>query len=321
MKGFSPFLFSLVQYVAAHYVTALHFNFLAREHRSDIKPIFWLHVPKSGTSFETAVMHLACGDCVTLGGHVEPGKRDKKLKHKDEHHWDGATQEWNRRCGDNTFMRFESNHAPMWRIGNIDEDLGHVVTMVRDPTKRIVSGWNHNKHDCPAPDFDSYAECTNACATQMINGYWCGPDFRVHSPAVTRDPQTAIARMKQFGFVGLTDEYDFSVCLLHAMYGGDCSPYEFVNVRKGSYSVLEASVEERLASNHSGADATLYQAAKKIFWKNMARFKVSRSTCLNMYCSKVPHVFTPVDIPNARTGRTSDEQYEFDWPGRLIFDD
>ena len=42
------------------------------------------------------------------------------------------------------------------------------------------------------------------------------------------DVATAVARMNGFAFVGLTDEYRRSICLLHAMFGGDCLAFESV---------------------------------------------------------------------------------------------
>ena len=37
-----------------------------------------------------------------------------------------------------------------------------------------------------------------------------------------------------FAFVGLTEEWDLSVCLFHRMFGGECHVREFLDVRPGS---------------------------------------------------------------------------------------
>ncbi|CAK8992389.1 unnamed protein product [Durusdinium trenchii] len=65
----------------------------------------------------------------------------------------------------------------------------------------------------------------------------------------------AVKRLREgFAFVGLTEEWDLSICLFHTMFGGPCHSSEFHNARKshhlknadGSYdtSVLQGYQDE-----------------------------------------------------------------------------
>jgi hypothetical protein len=122
-----------------------------------LQPIVWLHIPKTGSSFATTLAQCACAahnrqDVIhTI---QEPGLE---------------TSCWNRRCGEGSFLRFNSAHMPLWGLhasestetkegalqvcdewveGNqtregqcpnglprtiADQDLSHVVMMAREP--------------------------------------------------------------------------------------------------------------------------------------------------------------------------------------------
>ena len=49
--------------------------------------------------------------------------------------------------------------------------------------------------------------------------------------SITPDVNTAISRLAGFAFVGLTELYDLSICLFHAMHGGPCSMVTLVGGR------------------------------------------------------------------------------------------
>ena len=58
------------------------------------------------------------------------------------------------------------------------------------------------------------------------------------TPDIIPDIEKALARVQGFQLVGLTDEYDLTVCLFHAMLGGECLPAEFINMRPGGVDKL-----------------------------------------------------------------------------------
>merc|ERR1719221_1611184 len=53
------------------------------------------------------------------------------------------------------------------------------------------------------------------------------------SPLTREDVELAKTRLEKFAFVGLTDEWDLSICLWRAMFGGLCYGADFANTRPG----------------------------------------------------------------------------------------
>jgi hypothetical protein len=94
----------------------------------------------------------------------------------------------------------------------------------------------------------------------------------------------AIERLDGFAFVGLTEEFDLSVCLFHHMFGGECIDVEFFNMRKGRYeSEVETQQFEtdlaQLEALGDPWDTPLYEAASQRFWKDVREHNVNRITC------------------------------------------
>merc|ERR1711933_349301 len=109
--------------------------------------------------------------------------------------------------------------------------MQHVVSMFREPRQRAISGFFHDKHMCrEASNLREYSYCVEGLVTCMITGIGYPCNGRKWRPEET---ELAVARVNQMGFVGLTDQWDLSVCLFHAMHGGDCLPVEFSNSRPG----------------------------------------------------------------------------------------
>lgn len=108
--------------------------------------------------------------------------------------------------------------------------------MIRHPVQRVISGWFDDKHDCRgAATIGVYAKCVKSCAAQMILGSPCGASLPDGEPDLfAHEPSEAVDRIRKFGFVGITEEWELSVCLFHAMFGGDCLPVEFPKDRAGT---------------------------------------------------------------------------------------
>jgi len=311
-----------------------------------IEPIYYLHVPKCGSSFATAVAHLACGDKIDRESTVdEPGNPVDHL----------ATQKWNKKCGDGRFARFESGHEPLDPTMS-DESLSKVVMMVREPNARISSGYMHNLHDCfplqkkynikhqdaqpwqPDGELDpsileEYARCVHSCMTNMLIGHSCA--YYRGEPSEEQqslDREAALARLPKLGFVGLTDQWDLSVCLWHAKFGGECLPAEFRNVRPARTQYSAADLSE---SSHVN-DRAIYDRAAELFAADLAAHGVTPEACARTYCPEVAHLFggssllqqEGVACSGACSGSsalpmkyTPDLLKTLTWPGRMFYDE
>eukprot|EP00971_Amphidinium_carterae_P256685 5096725-Amphidinium_carterae.1 len=203
-------------------------------------------------------MHVPATGC-TFNGHSYKSRERLRC----------MTAAWNFVCGDGKFISFQGGHAPLWApeglhsashgsdlrtCGNAwaavpriaDTYLSRVVTMIRDPRQRAVSGWyaQTRKHSCTyAKNQTDYQICVSACHTQMILGTGCA--FRKRGAKTTADHdllglqeddavEVAVARLWRFAFVGLTEQWDISMCLFHAIFaGGECVSVEFKRGRVG----------------------------------------------------------------------------------------
>lgn len=301
--------------------------------RSELLPIYWLRIPKTGSAFQTAVAHTICGKSVGESLTVTEA---------------GDTGRWRLKCGEGLFWYFGSNHAPLWRLGSLrygDANLTQVISMFRYPPQRAISGWYDGQHDCSTKNpanIVEYAKCVAACQTSMLLGRGCGENGDLRE---IEDPEgQAIARLRRLGFVGITSEFDLSVCLLHAMYGGECLPAEFANLRPGSQRpVWGAHRYEYNESEHGlgpriypgGPDDAIYHAAEEVFWGNIKKYGVNRKSCLETFCPKAAEVFTVAGdgaIAGATPGHAGEasvslatlrpahsDPFDFDWPGRRYF--
>ena len=98
----------------------------------------------------------------------------------------------------------------------------------------------------------------------------------------------ALERLKGFRFVGLTDDWERSVCLLHVMHDRQpCAPAEMVNTRPTSTASRDA---KRLATLlletfMDTADSAVYAAARSRFHDDTAQWGVTASLCRVLKCT------------------------------------
>ena len=110
---------------------------------------------------------------------------------------------------------------------------------------------------------------------------------------VVPDVATAIARLEGFKFVGLQEEWATSVCLFHAMHGGECFGVEVADTHVGNYSGLEATA----GSVQSGVtlidqyDSELYNMVVQRFRADVLAYNVTHESCQRI-CPALAEHFT-----------------------------
>eukprot|EP00730_Choanoeca_flexa_P005443 TRINITY_DN11943_c0_g1_i5.p1 TRINITY_DN11943_c0_g1~~TRINITY_DN11943_c0_g1_i5.p1 ORF type:complete len:174 (+),score=22.16 TRINITY_DN11943_c0_g1_i5:155-676(+) len=111
------------------------------------------------------------------------------------------------------------------------------------------------------------------CQVKLLTGAGCAENITVTEDRI----QLAMKRLEEIAFLGLTDEYDASICLFHAMYGGTPKLVEFSNIRpttnfmKGG-QVYDAEKVDELSPEDDPADWRLYQRAKEIFRQRQRQY-------------------------------------------------
>jgi len=263
----------------------------ARARLSLARPLVWLHVPKSGTAMVN-LFYNHPGICPEAPNGTRLPQNttipDMWLfkKYPPGKYCRGSFPR-------NRPLTVQARHYAFGPV--FDTYKGHVVAMFRQPEQRLMSDyydihWRqaHSwKRSAPPPrDARHFAEESQGCATKMLaRGGDAGqqPCLGPGSPPPSEGESVlALKRLWEgFAFVGLTDEWELSVCLFHAKFAGDCKAAEFSEVRLGV----------KRNSTHSGYDTTelrgfldemdgkLYKEATRIFKADLARYHVSEERC------------------------------------------
>merc|ERR1712032_1268443 len=96
---------------------------------------------------------------------------------------------------------------------------------------------------------------------------------------VLPDTKLAISRLQGFKFIGLVEHWALSICLFHAMIGGECLPSEFVNTRPARPTSTFRESRNLFDDLLDPFDEPLYEKASDIFWGNVNKYNVSHTAC------------------------------------------
>ena len=286
-----------------------------------LKKLLWLHLPKCGTSLGTAIHGYLCqpGESPVKNPHYGkgPGKRVcdycsfEQMNSQGTPFWDGKIRlllprdpEVDMYCDWNvTYRGWFFGHNPL-RPGTFGHDGPDVVALFRDPRRRAVSAWNHNKHTHHLGTKDAESKFpksrelleketqtvsdfarhkhVQACQTKMVVGGQCGMYHEIDADLF----QKAKENVEKMAFVGLTEYYNASVCLFHEMLGGQPQPYMFKNARPadahkkawkprklpGGGMQERPSAWETLSKLDDPMDYELFLHAKRIFVRKLQEY-------------------------------------------------
>jgi hypothetical protein len=239
--------------------------------------VSWLHIPKTGTSFANT---LVTWGCPSLDNHAYVG----------EHHPDGGKGEYlkefmyDHRSECKTGFSLCGGHLPIGvpKCTDLKTHSASLVGMFRQPEQRIMSGYYNGYHSMdydPAkpPTLSEYARYVVGCSVHMMTGRGCGSQHVIDE----QDLEVALMRLDDaFAFVGITEEWNLSACLFHAMFGSDIHYRELLNVRPGNESTKgEAYDTTALDGFIDEWDGRLYDHAYNIFWSSIRHFGVTREAC------------------------------------------
>jgi len=244
--------------------------------------VAWVHIPKCGSSFGTTVAHFANS---SLPATAVYGSTDRNLTHDEELKFDFSGSfigEWPEEQyfqGGLLWGGHEGKFGGHHRVTQEDfqQWRGRFVALFREPAARMQSaflyiqelGWWGSQ------EVGKFCESYKGEQTRMIAGQADGWEAK----SASDPPNTALAleRLKGFMFVGLTEEYDLSVCLFHAMFGGQSLRAEFNNLRPTSSDThQEANPFEGCDDE---ADRLLHSEVNKTFWSRVEEYTVTRESC------------------------------------------
>ncbi|KAJ1461441.1 hypothetical protein M885DRAFT_507437 [Pelagophyceae sp. CCMP2097] len=240
--------------------------------------IRWLHVPKTGTSFANAIFHAACAGLPKWAA-MPVGRAESVEQYYAQCHPTVANSEQCHLRKPGTFGRAHVPLAEPWA-----PRTAAYVTMVRNPTARLLSGYHFNRHLCAncsvSTTFVDYfrwsARQNRGIMTNMILGRWGAREAAPYPGSKQIDE--ASQRLADFAFVGVVEHWPESICLFHDAFGGDALPAEFQNVRpstraEGRLRLPEAKQMLEQAGLSDRSDRKVYAFAKDLFHRRYARSK------------------------------------------------
>ena len=262
--------------------------------------IRWLHFPKCGATLAVSVLSYACADEVpdwhTIGMALRGGRIDVRMAHA----IDGRHAARGSRCGGRLLLPFDGHRpvAPLVPLPSAaPRDSRGLVAMFRRPAQRLISAYLDNLHawglkskerlmlKSRAATVGAFARYPGiaGCMAKMLAGYQCAANVELQSGKVVR-AALATLRSPRFLFIGLTEEWDASICLLHRMLPGGSRPLlgEFrqlghsVNSHRAVSWLPPSNIDGEYNASVLGgfvdeADTAIYIEAERIFRRNLAK--------------------------------------------------
>lgn len=125
----------------------------------------------------------------------------------------------------------------------------NTVTMLRNPWNRLQSTYQYllskPESNMLAPEINNthmFGSVTSFyefvmfpgisnCMTKMFNGYQCGQDIELNDRHLDIAKKVLLSML----FVGITEKFKTSVCMMSWMYGGKVESYHFGKFRENVY--------------------------------------------------------------------------------------
>jgi len=263
-----------------------------------LKPLAFLHAEKTGgTSFVQVLAYFA---------ELWEGCQWASKIASDPEHW-AYSEQIAMDCSDvwSPVYPLSSECPALWDWDNLDPkthplnhagldfrydiNKGHVVSWFRQPEQRIISGYFANTHSYPPilpdPSQLEYAIYVQGCQSKMLARSMTCDNANVSVcadgiPPTSEETSRALRRLREgVAFVGITEQWDLSICLFHAKFGGDCLSTDFLNMHPGKNitgSVYDTSELEGFIDH---ADRLVYREALSIFQDDLAKFGATEARC------------------------------------------
>jgi len=261
--------------------------------------VAWFHVPKAGSSFAMTLLELPqlCGkNAGFLGWAVSTLGIEASCPGIWTPPWCGGTEMlWNQ-CAEQGFF-------------GLLPDLGRsVMGFFRQPEQRLLSDYYYL-----CPEGSQADNCDNklaffqehqACATKMLTSTESvnGHCMNIPEPTFAEVALAETYVTQSFAFIGITEEWDLSMCLFNAKFGTPCNRKQFLNEGHGSgtgrHVVRHGPPSRKTRKTRSNRSTTstwydtdeldgfvdkyddvLYARARQIFTDELVQFGVTAKSC------------------------------------------
>jgi hypothetical protein len=295
-------------------------------------PLLWVHVPQSGAAFLQTLLWTVCASWprdwslldYTGKSMAEHFERYSPASHCPDGmaEAEGGRPDFHGGLGVETQQQEEEDAATTPYAAH----KGHLVAMFRRPDERIVHSFGAGN----ATDLAEYRQRAAGCITKTLSRGGTYPCVESDVPPTEGEVALAIQRLREgFAFVGLTEEWNLSICLWHATVGGTPYAEEFqayrpvvvgqprlsLSAERRVEEVEEAEEEQlRAEKEQSGeyydrADEAVYRAAEEVFWSNVDKAGMTAERCKEMIETAASRADLP---PDDETEDAEDEVDEDD---------
>jgi len=173
-----------------------------------------------------------------------------------------------------------------------EERLGHGLVMLRQPEQRLMSSYYDRQHDwlpekAPAENLVVYAQAVAGCTVKMLTRSGTDVCLDQTEPSDSEVTESVLRIEQDFAFVGLTDEWYFSVCLFHAMFGGVPKAIELMiigsthtqdGVRDAVVNSSQYDTSE-LEGFTDRFDGPVFEKATNLFQRSKQLYGLSEDSC------------------------------------------
>mmetsp|Transcript_15110 Transcript_15110/g.28411 ORF Transcript_15110/g.28411 Transcript_15110/m.28411 type:complete len:331 (-) Transcript_15110:78-1070(-) len=248
-------------------------------------PLRWMHIPKCGSSLVNTLIHLP-GVCPGIDSDYRVDRQHLGTRFMYQFLHDCP-----RICDASRFICdvWSNSHSGLGSTYNALRSTTRLVTMLRDPLQRTLSAYYDRDFQHASTDLGELAQRYRGGMTCQImrDGYMDNPSMgQICHNLTEADALLAATRLREgFAFVGLTEEWNLSIRLLHRILGGSCVPLDFEDTRpsmEGDDSSHRYSVSE-LNGFTDPVDGLLYKEGRKIFFQALLKYKVSHESRLPCY--------------------------------------
>lgn len=251
----------------------------------------WFHCPKCATSFIFSLLSLLCdgppSDCFFVAAAEDYYRKIDAFYRPFP---DFKLIEPNATWCDQKFRRRPFGGHPAFQVD--EEGRRDGMGIFRSPTNRAMSAFHHGYHAFEMDEikrkemFDHIEDMRRnrtalatrvhtfinwpgikGCMTKMLVGKYCG---EVYTPSEADVAKARLRIWEQFSFVGITDVYNASVCLMHCMFEGfPLKSYEMSNFREGGY---KERIDEKPMQTQEFLDSVRDPWDEAVFFTAGSRF-------------------------------------------------
>jgi len=248
--------------------------------------IHWVHVAKTGSSFMSTLLQLDDPICKPGSGQLLNSENPRV---KDVRTWCPGIM-MNSNCSD--AMHFDA--CSEGQIGDLELNAPRLVGFFRQPEVRIMSDFNKGCVDLgscePERTPKRHGQLVQGCTVKMLThqyqpelfnpagAYHCN-DGIIEPPTWAQVDRALDRVQNEYVFIGMTDDWDLSICLFNAMFGNACHSSQFGITQPSHVSSTNSSDVSPLDGFVDVYDAVLWEAAQRIFQENLLRFNVSKEKC------------------------------------------